>query len=130
MSGVSVTVDGRQVADGTELIDDEADAPTTLELASLRLILLRRGNGRLALRVKDTAAPALRTFEGLRYFQVHPAWRVIGRLIRADPEATIRVPDIVGDVNAERTPGAVEFELDGRPFRPTATRRTAADASW
>jgi uncharacterized protein (DUF1684 family) len=117
---VVLTVDGRPVADGTELIDDEAETPTVLELASLRLLLIRRGEDRLALRVKDTAAPALRTFEGLRYFEIDPRWRLKGRLIRGDPDATIPVPDIVGNVNAERTPGVVEFDIEGRAYRLAA----------
>ncbi len=116
-AGADLTLDGGPVADGTELVDDEAETPTVLALASLRLILLRRGEARLALRVKDTAAPALEAFDGLRYFEVDPRWRLTGRLIRADPDATIPVPDIVGNVTAERTPGIVELAVEGRTHR-------------
>jgi uncharacterized protein (DUF1684 family) len=115
--GVALTAEGRQVADGTELIDDEAEAPTTLELASLRLVLIRRGEGRIALRVKDTAAQALRSFTGLPYFEVDPRWRLVGRLSRAEPGATIPVADVVGGVVASPTPGVVEFTVRGRPYR-------------
>jgi uncharacterized protein (DUF1684 family) len=115
--GAALTIGGRPVPDGTELIDDQAEAPTTLELASLRLIVIRRGEGRLGLRVKDTSAPALRSFTGLPYFEIDPRWRLRGRLLRAEPGATIPVPDVVGDLLAEPTPGVVEFSVRGRPYR-------------
>jgi uncharacterized protein (DUF1684 family) len=115
--GVALTADGRPVGDGTELIDDQADAPTVLELASLRLVVIRRGEGRVALRVRDTSAPALLSFTGLSYFEIDPRWRLVGRLLRAEPGATIPVPDVVGDILAEPTPGVVEFTVRGRPYR-------------
>ncbi len=116
-AGATVTVEGRGVIDGLELIDDEGDAPTVLELASLRLQLIRRGERGLALRVRDTASRALQAFEGLRYFEVDGRWQVVGRLIPAAAGATIAVPDVIGNVLAERTPGVVEFELEGRTHR-------------
>jgi len=114
----SLTVGGKPVPDGLVLVDDQSDDdPTILELGSLRAYVIRRGAGRLALRVKDTAAPALRTFTGLDYFPIDPAWRVGGRLYPAEPAATIPVPDIVGDVLSETTPGMVAFELGGAVHR-------------
>jgi hypothetical protein len=115
--GDALTADGRPVADGTELVDDEGDAPTTLELASLRLVLIRRGEAGVALRVKDTSAPALRSFAGLPYFDIDPRWRLPGRLIRAKPGTTISVPDVVGNILDEPSPGVVEFTVRGRPYR-------------
>lgn len=41
----------------------------------------------------------------------------MGRLLRAEPGATIPVPDVVGDVLGEATPGVVEFTVRGRPYR-------------
>ncbi|HEY5628451.1 MAG TPA: DUF1684 domain-containing protein [Candidatus Limnocylindrales bacterium] len=116
-AAAALTVDGRPIADRTELVDDEADAPTMLELASLRLVLIRRGAGRQALRVRDVASPALRAFEGLPFFDIDPRWRLTARLVRANPGATIRIPDVVGSVGDEVTPGDVEFDLDGRTHR-------------
>lgn len=114
--GASITVDGRPVADGTQLFDDEHETPTVLELASLRLVLIRRG-GRPGLRVRDTSARALRTFTGLDYFAIDPRWRLTGRLLRAEPGATIPVPDVLGNLLDSPTPGVVEFEAEGRTHR-------------
>ncbi len=115
--GVALTADGQLVSDGTVLIDDQADEPITLELASLRLVVIRRGEGRAGLRVKDTAAPALRGFTGLPYFEIDPKWRLIGRLQRAEPGAAIAVPDVLGNIVGEPTPGVVEFTAGDKPCR-------------
>jgi uncharacterized protein (DUF1684 family) len=114
---VALSVDGEPVLDGLELVDDEEDDETILELASLRMYLIRRGDGRLALRVKDVASPALREFTGLDYYPIDPRWRVTGRLLPAAPGATIPLPDVVGDILAEPTPGDVVFELGGASHR-------------
>jgi len=117
-SDPALTIEGTPPADGLELADDASEGePTTLELGSLRAYLIRRGSGRMALRVKDTAALALREFNGLDYFPIDPALRVIGRLHPAEPGTTLAVPDIVGDVLAETTPGVVAFELGGGSHR-------------
>ena len=117
-SDPSLTIGGAPVPEGTVLDDDQAEeGATVLELSSLRAYVIRRGEGRLALRVKDVAAPALREFRGLDYFSIDPAWRVTGRLLPAEPGATLSVPDIVGDVVAEPTPGVVAFELEGSAYR-------------
>ena len=115
--GAPLTVDGRRLAGAMELADDQADAPTMLELASLRLVLIRRGGDRLGLRVRDTSAPVLRAFEGLDYFDIDPRWRLTGRLLRGSPDATIPVPDVLGSVMDEHTPGVLQFEIDGREHR-------------
>lgn len=116
-AGAPLTISGEPVPDGLRLVDDDEGDPTILELASLRLYLIRRGEGRLALRVKDVAASALRTFSGLDHFPIDLRWRVAARLVPAVPGSTIKVPDIVGDVLDEPTPGDVAFELDGRRHR-------------
>lgn len=109
-----LTIGGKPPADDIELVDDASEeGPTILEIASLRAYLIRRGSGRRALRVKDVGAPALREFGGLDSFPIDPDWRVSGRLHPAEPGTTMAVPDILGDVLAEATPGVVAFEVGG-----------------
>jgi uncharacterized protein (DUF1684 family) len=119
-SDVALTIDGASVTSGTELADDESPSPTILELASLRIVLIRRGHGRIGLRVRDVAAPVLRTWAGLPFFPIDPAWRLLGRLIRSAPGTTMPVPDVLGDINDEPSPGVVELELGGTSYRLAA----------
>jgi uncharacterized protein len=111
------TAGGEPVPPGTVLVDDENGKPTVLALGSLRLYVIHRGVDRAAIRVKDVAAPALRTFTGLDYFPPDPAWRFQARFIAASPGETVKVPDIVGDVIDEPTPGVVELAIDGQTHR-------------
>ncbi len=85
-----------------------------LSLGTLRLHLIRRGE-RLALRVRDTHAPALTEFGGLDRFPVDPSWRLVGRLERIEGR-TVQIVDITGAVAAEATPGSVRFERGGTQF--------------
>jgi uncharacterized protein (DUF1684 family) len=116
----ALTIDGAPVEPGAELLDDEAESPTVLELASLRIVLIRRGHGRIGLRVRDVAAPVLRAWAGLPFFPIDPAWRLTGRLIRSAPGTTMPVPDVLGDVNDEPSPGVVELAIDGGTYRLAA----------
>lgn len=123
----TVTVNGTDaVASGTftrhgdpvadlHLVDDEAGEPTLLELGPLRLCLIERG-GRLAMRTWDTGAPQRRIFEGIDHWPVDVRWRLPARFI-ATPEARIEVPDVLGTLEAEPSPGEIEFEAEGAMHR-------------
>jgi uncharacterized protein (DUF1684 family) len=116
----ALRIDGAAVAPGIELADDESDAPTILELGSLRIVLIRRGHGRVGLRVRDTAASILRTWRGIPFFPIDPTWRFSGRLVRSAPGTTLPVPDVLGDVNDEPSPGVVELTIAGAVYRLAA----------
>ncbi len=113
-----LTVDGAPAPEDLALVDDTADdGPTIIALGSLRFHVIRRGEGRLAVRVKDVAARALRAFAGIDCYPVDPAWQLTGRLDSAEPGSTLVVPDIVGDLVSEPTPGDVELEIAGQRHR-------------
>lgn len=114
-----LTHDGEKVAGELPLADDTDGNPTIVELGSLRMHLIRRGahRDRLALRIRDTNAPALAAFEGIPHFPIDAAWRVTARLERGAEGATVAVPDIVGDVLQEPSPGSVVLTLEGQQHR-------------
>jgi uncharacterized protein (DUF1684 family) len=120
----AITVDAAPAPDGMELVDDVDGNPTVLELASLRLHVIRRGGDRLGIRVRDTHARTLRAFHGVVAFDPDPAWRLVGRLVPAPAGATIRVADVVGDVTDDPTPGDVVLVIDGHERRLHALEST------
>ena len=97
--------------DGLPLVPDTDGEPTRLELGSLRIILIRRGQ-RLALRVWDREAKARERFAGIDRFAVDPRWRVEARFEPADGRR-IAVPDVLGEVAQDPSPGSVSFSIDG-----------------
>ena len=98
------------------LADDQTGEPTTIDLGSLRMYVIRRGQ-RLGLRVRDHASPALAAFEGIDHFAIDPAWRLHARLQPAEPGTTVEIVDVTGVVSREPTPGHVMFERDGVTWR-------------
>ena len=111
----ALTHDGVPITGELPLIADTDGDPTVIELGSLRMHLILRGahHERLGLRVRDTEAPAFAAFSGVPRFPVDPAWRLEARLERPPEPRTIPVPDIVGDVLDESSPGDVVLPLPG-----------------
>lgn len=101
--------------EGLSLVADVDGEPTKLDLGSLRIILIRRGE-RLALRAWDRQAEALRTFAGIDRFPVDPRWRIDARFEPTEGR-TIPVPDVLGGVAQEPSPGTVAFSIEGVEYR-------------
>jgi uncharacterized protein (DUF1684 family) len=108
------THDGRPVRALPLVTDKDAD-PTMLALGALRLCVIERG-GRLAVRTWDTDAPARREFAGIDHWPIDPAWRLAGRF-EPTPTRTVVVPDVLGTVEDEASPGDVAFDVDGMTHR-------------
>lgn len=116
--GVEVLHAGKPVGEMV-LEDDRGGQPTVLELGTLRFYLIRRGD-RLGVRVKDSAAPALKSFAGMEHFPIDASWRVEGRLEAAPADATLEITDITGAVSRDPTPGTFAFERGGATWRIAA----------
>jgi uncharacterized protein (DUF1684 family) len=132
--------DGRLVVDGAPVnglpLVADVDAtderpPTTLEIDTLRLRLIRRGPDgvRLGLRTWDTALAQPR-FAAIDHWPVDSRWSVAARLEPASPGSTVAVPDVLGDVIEEPTPGAVLFEVDGVACRIDAVEGGDQGELW
>lgn len=123
----TITVDGDTViadgdflhhgapARGLSLVTDQQGEPTLLEVDALRVCVIERG-GRLALRTWDLEAPARREFRGIDHWTVDPRWHVEARF-ESTPERTLAVPDVLGTIDEEPSPGDVVFEVGGTAHR-------------
>jgi len=122
LAGTVTLTDATAIADGTfthdgesvrglELDGDAAGEPTVLALGALRLCVIERG-GRLAIRTWDTASPRRRDFESIDHWPVDPRWRLDARF-EPTPGTVIAVPDVLGIVEQEPSPGTVAFEAGG-----------------
>jgi len=126
LAGTITITGGRALANGTfthegeparelELVSDRDGEPTMLELGALRLCVIDR-SGRLAVRTWDTASERRRAFSGIDHWPFDPAWRLESRF-EPTPNARISVPDVLGTVDEEPSPGTVAFEVDGARHR-------------
>jgi uncharacterized protein len=125
-AGTITIADGRASATGDfthqgqpvrdlELVSDLDGAPTMLEVGALRICVIDRG-GRLAVRTWDTASERRRTFAGIDHWPVDPAWRLEARF-EPTPDARISVPDVIGTVDEQISPGTVAFEVEGDRYK-------------
>jgi len=113
--GVVVTHQGEPISKLT-LAADTSGQPTILDLGDLQFFVIER-HGRFGLRVRDRAHPARSTFEGIDTYPTTPDWRITGRLERHEPPRTIPVPNVLGTVNHQASPGTVVFEVDDQIYR-------------
>lgn len=113
--GVAVTLNGRPVA-AASLAADSAGTPDVLRIRNLSMFIIQRGS-RFGVRLKDKDSEALRKFTGTHWFPVSEEYRVTAKFVPYTPPKNLAVPNILGDVDQEASPGYVEFTLKGRPYR-------------
>jgi len=113
--GVPVTVNGKPVASAS-LAADSAGSPDVLRIGNLSMYVIQRGS-RFGVRLKDKDSEARRKFVGTRWFPVAEEYRVTAKFVPYTPPQKIAVPNILGDVDQENSPGYVEFTLQGKQLR-------------
>ena len=113
--GVAVTVNGKPAATAS-LAADSAGSPDVLGVRNLSMFVIQRGS-RFGVRLKDKDSEARRRFAGTQWFPVAEEYRVTAKFVPYSPPKKIAVPNILGDVEQEDSPGHVEFRLKGRQFR-------------
>lgn len=117
--GVNVTVAGQPVRT-VDLYSDAYEGTTVARVGSLMWYLIER-QGQVGVRLKDTAVAAIAEFEGVDTFPVSVAWVIPARFDRYDPPKTIEVPNVLGTISEQPSPGAVVFRMDGKKLRLDVT---------
>jgi uncharacterized protein (DUF1684 family) len=108
------------------LRSDAEGTPTVVKNGRISFFLIKRGE-RLGIRVKDSASPVLLGFHGLDSYPIDRRWRFDARWEPYRPPKTIPVPNILGSVDQEKSPGAVVFEVEGRPYRLDAVQEAGSE---
>ncbi|MFZ0964158.1 MAG: DUF1684 domain-containing protein [Terriglobia bacterium] len=113
--GAEVTVNGKPVASAS-LNADTAASPDVLRIGNLTMYVIQRGS-RFGVRLKDKDSETRRKFAGTHWFPVAEEYRVTAKFVPYKPPRKIAVPNILGDVEQEDSPGYVEFTLQGKQLR-------------
>jgi len=116
---VVVSHEGKPVT-STVLHSDAYDETTVVSLGSFQWFAIERQD-LLAIRLKDTANPAIREFQTLDTFPISPEWNLPARFDRYDPPRVIEVPNVLGTVAEQPSPGAVVFRVGGQRLRLDVT---------
>ncbi len=110
-----ITSGGKPVTD-LALVSDAGGKPTIVEIGPLSFFVIERGD-RIGVRVKDKQSAALAAFHGLESYPVEPAWRIDARFEAYDPPKPIQIPNILGQVIDDTSPGAIVFDWQGKTYR-------------
>jgi uncharacterized protein (DUF1684 family) len=124
-SGVEVTHDGAKVQ-SLDLASDEGGKPTIVRHGTLSFYLIKRGE-KLGVRVKDSANTARKSFHGIDSYPVDSEWRLDARFEPYPPKKAIAIPNILGTVSQEPSPGAVVFQIGGKEYRLDAVDEQGED---
>jgi uncharacterized protein (DUF1684 family) len=115
---------GEQVSNSIEMVDNRGGAPPTIiTVGSVRFNLHKFGE-EVALRVRDSTAPAIQAFKGCQWFKVKPEYNVVGRFVRQDAPTPINVATSVRTTAQYAHVGTVSFELMGKPYALLASPAT------
>jgi len=114
-SGVDARVNGKP-SPSAVLKADTDGPPDQLQLAGLTLTVIERA-GRYGVRMRDPESHERKNFAGLHWFPVDAKYRVTARFTAYEKPTTIPITNVLGQTEPEKSPGYVEFTLDGRKFR-------------
>ena len=112
--GVEVTSAGKPVT--TFAFEGRGGERSSITAAGVTLFVIRRTD-RVGLRMLDPESHARRTFSGLRYFPLDPAYRFKARYTAYPAMKTVPVANVLGQLVPMESPGYVEFTLNGRTWR-------------
>jgi hypothetical protein len=124
-SSARITIDGQQVTNAV-LQSDRSENVTVMRNATLSWYLIER-EGKLGIRVKDSASAALATFRGIEAYAIDPAWRIPAKLQRSAAPEKVRIPTVLGNDAEETSPGHLMFEVGGIPCRLVPLTTTNPD---
>ncbi len=102
---------GQSATSGTEVSAAEDDS-SALTSGTLKLWVIERG-GRRYLRVKDSEAPALKSFHPLRWYPPDARYRIAAHWIPDAVPHKLRTVNKLGQISESSVSGHVEFEVNG-----------------
>jgi uncharacterized protein (DUF1684 family) len=124
-SGVSVN---GETATEVMLVADIAGEPTLISSGKLSFYVIFRES--YALRIKDSLAPALQEFTGVKTYDFQPDWRYNARFVPAQEGQTIEIANVLGHFSLSPVYGVVEFERDGVDYRLLALGDEDSESLW
>lgn len=98
---------------------DITGKPTVIEMGSLRMYVIQRGQ-RVGIRLKDLNSEAARNYAGPIFFPLDMTYRVTATFVPSDGKKTVDVPNVLGDVTPTPIAGEVRFKLNGQDLTLTA----------
>ena len=113
--GVTFQLNGESLTT-REMKSDVPGPADRLSLGSDLQFWVHNSGERLSIRLRDQKSPLRKTFTGLSWFPIDPAFRVEATYTPHDKPKIVKVPSLVGDIDEAAIPGLVTFTLEGQQF--------------
>lgn len=112
---VEVLLDGKPVKE-IVLVDDQKNDVTVLQIGSVKFNLIVRDT-LYGIRFRDLNSDLVKNFKGVDRFPIDESWKINAKFEAYNPVKEIDVPNVLGQISKEKSPGAVVFERDGKTHR-------------
>lgn len=99
-----------------ELTIDSQGEPSVLEYGSLRWFVIKRGN-KYGIRLRDLETDLVKNFGGVKTFPINSDWKLEALFKYYKPAKTIAVPNVLGAIEEEKSPGALYFNKDNIEYK-------------
>lgn len=99
-----------------KLIDDQKKDITVLQIGSIKLNLIVRDT-LYGIRFRDLNSELVKSFKGIERFPIDESWKLNAQFEAYNPPKEIVVPNVLGQISKEKSPGAVVFEREGKTYR-------------
>lgn len=80
-------------------------------------LFVHHSGDRIAIRLRDRNSTIRRNFTGLKWFAPNEAYKLEARFEPYATAKTVKVPNILGDLETYVAPGVVAFPLNGQEYR-------------
>ncbi|NWG28917.1 MAG: DUF1684 domain-containing protein [Ignavibacteriaceae bacterium] len=124
--GVEVLFDGKPVKEMV-MIGDHKEEMTVFQYGSIKWNLIVR-NELYGIRFRDLESDLVKNFSGIERFPVNEDWKVTATFEAYDPPKKISVPNVLGQIDEEPSPGAIVFTKDNQTYRLEAV--DAGEKLW
>lgn len=111
--GVTITL-ADSVINSLTVFEEGKPAPL-LALQTLRWNVIKRED-KMGIRLRDINSQAVRNFRSIERYPTNITWRVTAKL-EADPQANIFITNVLGQTNAQQSPGKLVFTIKGKTYR-------------
>lgn len=124
--GVEVLFNGNPVKEMIMIGDGKKDM-TVFQYETIKWNLIVRDT-LYGIRFRDLKSEAVKNFKGIERFPVNEDWRIKANFEAYDPPKKIFVPNVLGQIDEELSPGAIVFTKDNQTYRIDAI--DAGDRLW
>ena len=113
--GVEVLLDGNPVKEMKMIGDGNKDI-TVFQYGSIKWNLIVR-NELYGIRFRDLESEFVKSFKGIERFPINEDWKISADFEAYNPPKKISVPNVLGQIDEEPSPGAIVFNLNGQSYR-------------